>query len=150
MSIYGYRHRVAAYVTRTTEAGQELLVFDHHPDDDDPADPAGTQVPAGGMLRSETLEEAALREVQEECGLTEVRYVEQVGFVELGLGEPGGPAMTNFVHLEAPSDGESSWEHLVGGDGEDAGMTFLVRWEPLPLGFELAGGQGAFLDAILA
>jgi hypothetical protein len=29
-------------------------------------------------------------------------------------------------------------------------MTFLCRWESLPLGFELAGGQGRFLDAILA
>ena len=27
-------------------------------------------------------------------------------------------------------------------------MVFLCRWEPLPLGFELAGGQGQFLDAL--
>jgi hypothetical protein len=58
--------------------------------------------------------------------------------------------MTNFVHLEASSDSNESWDHRVTGEGEDLGMTFLCRWESLPLGFELAGGQGRFLDAILA
>ena len=150
MSIYGYRRRVAVYVTRTSEQGQELLVFDHHPDDEEPDNPSGTQIPAGGMLPFEAIDEAALREVREETGLDDVRYVEQVGFVELGIDEPGGPSMTNFVHAEAASDGASAWEHIVSGEGDDAGMTFLCRWEPLPLGFELAGHQGRFVDAILA
>ncbi len=146
MSIYGFAHRVACYVTRTTEQGEELLVFEHA--DDDPQDPSGLQVPAGSMLPYEALVAAALREVEEETGLSELTYVEQVGFVELGLHDEGGPSMTNFVHLVAPSDGEPSWEHTVGGDGEDAGMTFLCRWEPLPLSPELADGQAAFLDRV--
>jgi ADP-ribose pyrophosphatase YjhB (NUDIX family) len=150
MAIYGYRRRVACYVTRTTEQGHELLVFDHHPDDDPPDNPSGTQIPAGGMLPFEAIEAAALREVREETGLENVRYVEQVGFVEVPLEDPGGPSMTNFVHLEATSDGDASWEHRVTGEGDDLGMTFLCRWEPLPLGFELAGDQGRFLDAVLA
>jgi hypothetical protein len=40
------------------------------------------------------------------------------------------------------------WQHQVSGDGQDAGMTFCCRWELLPLGLELAGGQGVYLDRI--
>jgi len=36
----------------------------------------------------------------------------------------------------------------VTGEGEDAGMTFSCRWAALPLDLELAGGQGAYLDAL--
>jgi len=144
MPIYGMRRRVACYVTRTTEAGEELLVFEHA--DDDPANPSGIQIPAGGMLPFEGIEEAAVREVNEETGLEELSYVEQLGGVELGLTDPGGPSMTTYVHLTAPGDGPASWEHAVAGEGEDAGMTFVCRWEPLPLTIELAGGQDVFLD----
>lgn len=158
MSIYGFTHRVVCYVTRTTEQGAELLVFEHA--DDDPQAPSGIQVPAGSMLPYESLEDAAQREVQEETGLSGLTYVEQVGFVELGLYDEGGPSMSNFVHLVAPTSGElpaqtaerieslDSWQHSVTGDGEDSGMTFLCRWEPLPLKVELAGGQAVFLDRL--
>lgn len=146
MSIYGVRRRVSCYVTRTTEQGDQLLVFDHR--DDDPALPSGTQVPAGGMLPFEGIEDAASREVDEETGLIGLTFVGQLGGVELGLDDPGGPAMTTYVHLTAPTDDRTEWEHVVTGDGEDAGMTFECRWEPLPLGFELAAGQGVFLDQL--
>lgn len=148
MTTYGVRHRVACYVTRTTGQGEELLVFDHR--DDTPEDPSGTQIPAGGMLPFEALVDAAARETEEETGIVDTTYVGQVGFVELGLGEPGGPAMTTFVHLTTPTDGPDRWEHSVGGDGADGGMVFVCRWEPLPLGFELADGQGQFLGTVLA
>jgi 8-oxo-dGTP pyrophosphatase MutT (NUDIX family) len=148
MPIYGFRRRVACYVTRTAEGGMELLVFDHA--DDDPDNPSGTQVPAGGMLPFEGIEEAAAREVAEEVGLTGLTYVAQLGGTEVPLGQPGGPSVTTYVHLSAPMDGPAAWEHRVGGDGEDAGMTFVCRWAPLPLEFELAGGQGAYLAAVSA
>jgi 8-oxo-dGTP pyrophosphatase MutT (NUDIX family) len=148
MPIYGMRRRVACYVTRTSETGEELLVFEHA--DDDPADPSGVQIPAGGMLPFEGIVEAAVREVNEETGLDDLTFVEQLGGVELGLSEPGGPSMTTYVHLTAPSDGHATWEHTVGGDGEDAGMSFLCRWEPLPLAIQLAGGQDVYLDDALA
>jgi 8-oxo-dGTP pyrophosphatase MutT (NUDIX family) len=148
MPIYGMRRRVACYVTRTTEAGEELLVFEHT--DDDPADPSGIQIPAGGMLPFEGIEEAAVREVNEETGLEDLSYAGQLGGVELGLDDPGGPSMTTYVHLTAAADGPTAWQHAVSGDGEDAGMTFACRWEPLPLAIELAGGQDAFLDDALA
>lgn len=146
MTIYGFAQRVTCYVTRSTDSGAELLVFDHA--SDDPANPSGTQVPAGGMARFEAVTEAAVRETSEETGLDGLRYVAQVGYLELGLHDPGGPAMTTFVHLTAPSGGPRSWDHTVTGDGDDNGLVFRCRWEPLPLGFELAGNQGRFLDAV--
>lgn len=146
MPIYGVRRRVACYVTRTTEQGDQLLVFEHR--DDDPDHPSGIQVPAGGMATFEGIEEAASREVDEETGLVGLTFVRQLGGVELGLSEPGGPSMTTYVHLTAPTDDRCEWEHQVSGDGEDAGMVFLCRWESLPLGFELAAGQGAYLDQL--
>lgn len=146
MTTYGVRQRVACYVTRTTVAGEELLVFDHR--DEEPDNPSGTQIPAGGMLRFEAIVDAAAREVEEETGIADTTYVRQVGFVELGLDDPGGPSMTTYVHVTTPLDGPDAWDHTVSGDGEDGGMVFLCRWAPLPLRFELAGGQGQFLDAL--
>ncbi|MDX3248103.1 NUDIX domain-containing protein [Streptomyces sp. ME18-1-4] len=68
------RVRVAAYVLRR-RAGRpvELLVFDHDTDL-----PPGTHVPAGGVAPGEPLEEAVLREVAEECGLTRVRVLRPI------------------------------------------------------------------------
>jgi 8-oxo-dGTP pyrophosphatase MutT (NUDIX family) len=146
MPIYGVRRRVACYVTRATDSGVELLVFDHA--EDDPDYPSSTQIPAGGMLPFEGIEDAAAREVAEEVGLSGLTFVAQLGGVEIPLGEPGGPSVTTFVHLVAVADVPSSWEHRVTGDGEDAGMTFRCRWAPMPLEFELADGQGAYLDAV--
>ncbi len=176
MSIYGVRRRVACYVTRSTEGGRELLVFDHV--DDDPDDPSGEQVPAGGMLPFEGIEDAALRESEEETGLTGLTFMAQLGAQERGLDDPGGPSMTTYVHLQAPDGGPDAWTHTVTSpttaDGStpeswtdgadvasppaqdsvaaehaDAGMVFACRWEPLPLTVELAGDQAEFLDALL-
>jgi len=146
MPIYGVRRCVACYVTRTTDSGAELLVFDHA--DDDPDDPSGTQIPAGGMLPFEGIEDAAAREVAEEVGLTGLTFVAQLGGVEIALGEAGGPSVTTFVHLAAPPGGPSSWEHQVTGDGEDTGMTFRCRWAAMPLDFALPGSQGAYLGTL--
>ncbi|MEJ7741975.1 MAG: NUDIX domain-containing protein [Nocardioidaceae bacterium] len=148
MSIYGFRQRVTCYVTRQGVEGVELLVFEHiH---DDPADPSGVQVPGGGMMRFESIQDAAHREVEEETGLRGITYVGQLGAQELGLDEPGGPSVTTFVHVRAPDDGERHWEHVVHGDDNDGdvGMRFTCRWEPLPLKMELAAGQGAFLHKL--
>jgi 8-oxo-dGTP pyrophosphatase MutT (NUDIX family) len=146
VTTYALRQRVACYVTRTSERGEDLLVFDHR--DDLPDSPSGTQVPAGGMLPFESIADAAARETKEETGLTGLTFVEQVGSLELGLDDPGGPSMTTFVHLVAPGGGPDAWEHTVSSDDTDQGMTFRCRWEPLPLGFELAAGQGRFLAAV--
>ncbi len=147
MTIYGVRRRVTCYVTRSGERGDELLVFEHA--DDDPVNPSGVQVPSGGMATFEDIEQAAMREVEEETGLEELTFVEQLGAQERGLDDPEGAAMTTFVRLETPNDGRTSWEHMVVSEDEDDGLVFLCRWEPLPLSLELAGDQGEFLDVLV-
>jgi 8-oxo-dGTP pyrophosphatase MutT (NUDIX family) len=144
MTIYGVRRRVACYVTRTGPNGAELLVFEHA--DDNPADPSGVQIPAGGMLPFEAIDQAAQREVEEESGLTNVTFQRQLGSVELGLNDEGGPSVTTFVHLTVASGGPPSWTHTVTGQGDDNALTCDWRWEPYPPSFELAAGQGVYLD----
>jgi 8-oxo-dGTP pyrophosphatase MutT (NUDIX family) len=146
VTIYAIRRRVACYVIRSTGAGLELLVVDHA--DDDPSQSSGTQVPTGSMLPFESLDAAALRQVEEECGLVDVTFRRQLGAVELGLHEPGGPSLTTYVEMGAPPGGPEAWRHHVSGDGPDAGMTFSCRWQLLPLGLQLAGGQGVYLDQV--
>ncbi len=148
MTIYGLRRRVACYVTRTLGDRHELLVFEHA--DGDPADPSSVQVPAGGMATFESVDAAAAREVAEESGLSGLAFRGQLGAVDRGVDDAGGPSTTTFVHLATVDDGASSWVHTVTGDGLDSGMRFAFRWEPLPLRVELADGQAAFLDQLLA
>lgn len=66
-----YLLKVTAFVTRTGPGGVELLFF-QHPN-------AGVQLPAGTVEEGETVEQAVLREVFEETGLTQVRLVQQIG-----------------------------------------------------------------------
>lgn len=151
MTIYAVRQRVACYVTRSattaTGTGTQLLVFDHV--DDDPDSPSGTQIPAGGKSPYEAIDQAAYRETEEETGLNGLTFVRQLGVVELGLQDAGGPSVTTYVELNAPTIGPDSWQQVVGGDGLDAGMTFACRWADLPLDFELAAGQGVYLDQLV-
>ncbi len=116
------RQRVVVYVER----GSELLVFDHrdHPE-------AGTQVPAGGVLDGEAPAAAVAREVREETGVTI-----NAEPVFLGLqSHPDGlgrPAQSSFFSVAAPAGLPDAWEHVVGGDGEDAGLVFLCRFDAAP------------------
>jgi len=160
MSIFAVRRRVACYITRAGAGGLELLVFDHV--DDDPADPSGVQIPAGGMLAFEGIEQASLRETAEETGLTTVTYEGQVGAQERGLDDPDGPTMTTYVHLVAVAAGPDQWLHTVttlhpaaldasaapADVAEDEGLVFGCRWVPLPLGEPLADGQDEFLNLL--
>jgi 8-oxo-dGTP diphosphatase len=134
-----YTDRVVAYVTRERGGRRELLVFDHrdYPD-------AGTQVPAGRLEAGEDKEAALLRELHEEAGLDEARIVRRLG--EFDGDELGhGVGYRNHVYeLEAPGAPER-WEHVVFGDGDDAGLVFLYRWVPLAPDLELWHGRDPVL-----
>jgi 8-oxo-dGTP pyrophosphatase MutT (NUDIX family) len=116
------RQRVLAYVTRERDGGKELLVFDHR---DHPA--AGTQVPAGRLDPGETLEQCLLRELHEEAGIED-------GMVVRELGRPSLPSKYENHAFEVRSESHESadtWDHVVQGDGDDAGLVFRYRWEPV-------------------
>jgi 8-oxo-dGTP pyrophosphatase MutT (NUDIX family) len=128
------RARVLAYVTREREGRTELLVFDQQ---GDPA--AGTQVPAGRLDPGESLEDGLRRELHEEAGLQRVRILRELPV----LGEWVARSEYDDHAFEVCADDVSlpdTWEHVVHGDGDDAGLVFLYRWEPLEPGLELWGG----------
>jgi 8-oxo-dGTP pyrophosphatase MutT (NUDIX family) len=135
--VAGPRLRVVAYVTR---GGRELLVFDQR---GDPG--ARTQVPAGRLDPGESLEDGLARELDEEVGIR-ARVVRELGQITRRLGD-GKVYESHYFQLET-DDPRDEWEHLVHGDGDDAGLVFLCRFvplEPLPI---LAGRQGEFLDRL--
>ncbi|MEV0967804.1 NUDIX hydrolase [Microtetraspora glauca] len=136
------RIRVAAYVIRYRSV-PELLVFDHvgMPD-------SGTQVPAGGVLPHESLEQAVLREVVEETGLTDVSIVRPIAVDDSPHPDTGQPRRTTFFQLTVHTDGADAWHHHVRGDGEDAGLEFACRFVPMPLAGRLADAQDAWLSRI--
>jgi 8-oxo-dGTP pyrophosphatase MutT (NUDIX family) len=135
-----YTDRVVAYVTRDRDGRRELLVFDHR---DHPT--AGTQVPAGRLEQGEELEPALLRELEEETGLRDARIVRKLGEFPPG-GLPHGRAYTNHAYELAAPGAPDAWEHVVVGDGDDAGLVFVFRWEPLTPTLELWGESDPVLS----
>ncbi|MGW2088711.1 NUDIX hydrolase [Streptomyces sp. NPDC001880] len=134
--------RVAAYVIRHRSIS-ELLVFEHM---GMPA--AGSQVPAGGAGPDEELEQAVLREVVEETGLSSATLIRRVAVEDKPHPDTGQPRRTTFFFLRAPADTPDEWEHQVRGDGDDAGLGFACRFLPLPLEKPLADEQDAWLGHI--
>ena len=113
------RKRVVGYVTR----GRELLVFDH----------AGTmQVPAGRVDHDETLEEALLREVEEETGVTGIEIVRELADAA-AFERIYGPGRheSHAFHAVSHADTPDMWTHQVTGTGMDAVLAYPCRWVSL-------------------
>jgi ADP-ribose pyrophosphatase YjhB (NUDIX family) len=121
--------------------GDELLVFEHR---DFPE--AGTQVPAGRIDPGESLEQGVARELDEEVGI-EARVVRDIAQVTRDHGEAVGTYESHYFHLVA-DEPRDTWEHLVQGDGDDAGLVFVCRFVPRTPPPELAGNQGEFLHLL--
>lgn len=137
------RARVLAYVTREREGRRELLVFDQI---GDPA--AGTQVPAGRLDPGESLEEGLRRELHEEAGLDRVRIVRELPVTGEWVAQSPYDDHAFEVCVEG-GEPPDSWEHLVHGDGDDAGLVFAYRWEPLEAGLRLWNGRDSTYEALL-
>lgn len=69
--------KVTAFIIRDGPAGPELLILQHPY--------AGLQLPAGTVEPDESLPQAALREAQEESGLSALEIVRELGIEELDL-----------------------------------------------------------------
>ena len=104
----------------------ELLVFAH------PL--AGVQIPKGTVECGETLEQAALRELQEESGLVLEAAPRQIGtwrrhvsLKQTKDGQPESHDWSVFV-LEAPGGLPDRWRHAAKGSPEEEGLVFAYHW----------------------
>ena len=135
------RDRVVAYITRE----DRLLVFRHtmYPE-------AGVQTPAGHPEAGESLDNAVMREAEEETGLAGLRMERYLGsrtydFTERG----GGPERRHFYHLSYAGDSPERWlsyEHAP-SDGTPPPVEFEMYWTGLE-DAELDWGHGDMLDEI--
>jgi 8-oxo-dGTP pyrophosphatase MutT (NUDIX family) len=135
------RQRVVAYITRDTDHGRELLVFE---------DPKhmhmGLQVPAGRLEAEEELEAALLREIAEESGLENVRVVGELPDFE---NHYKNRYENHGFHVVVDGEGSDEWEHVVVGEGDDAGLTFYFRWVPIEDGLHLFERPHPLLSRLL-
>jgi 8-oxo-dGTP diphosphatase len=97
------KRKAFAYITR----GSKLLVFEH-PD----APEAGIQVPAGTLEDGESPEAGALREAQEETGLTGLKLCCFLGEQIRNMSDYGKAEIHHryFYHLLC-EDAPESWSH---------------------------------------
>ena len=141
MSSSEFRDRCVAYITR----GEDLLVFKHvkYPE-------AGVQVPAGHPEEGESLEEAVVREAEEETGLKGFMLGKYLGFRMYDLTEKGyGHEKRHFFHITFEGDTPEQWIHTekhpsVGPDDE---LDFCLYWVPIREAV-LHWDHGALLDLL--
>lgn len=121
-------------MTRERDGRTEVLVFEQ------PGDPgAGTQVPAGRADPGESPEQALRRELDEEAGLDRVTIVRELPV--LGDWVARSEYENHAFEVRVEGDGAAdTWEHVVHGDGDDAGLVFCYCWAPVEPGLDLWGG----------
>ena len=117
-------HKVAAFVIRKT-AGERAQLLVYVPDDNPTLSP---RVPGGGVEEGEVPEDAVLRELFEEAGMTALPVVRR-----LGVQRYYKPYTQRFVErydylLFAPGDVPDRWQHKVVGKGGDAGDVLSLSW----------------------
>jgi 8-oxo-dGTP pyrophosphatase MutT (NUDIX family) len=137
------RQKVLCYIVRD---GQ-LLVFRHL---GQPWDASGLQVPAGSIRPGESPEAAALREAEEETGLTGLQLVRKLGEVRYDLA-PYRPEIQHrhVFELRLQDEPPERWVSRE-TDPETGGEqpAFECYWIPLAQGHVLSGGQGALLGLL--
>jgi 8-oxo-dGTP diphosphatase len=134
--------KVIAYVTQ----GEHLLVFRHtaYPE-------AGIQVPAGTIEPGESPEEAVLREVREETGLSALRIKRLLAIREQDLSSFGQAEVyrRHFFHIEVFEEVPTTWRHWEALPSQGEPVEFEFFWVKLPNHVpELSGGQDELLSEL--
>jgi 8-oxo-dGTP pyrophosphatase MutT (NUDIX family) len=136
-------HKVFAYITH----GQRLLVFRHA---DFPQ--AGIQVPAGTVQPDEHPDEAVLREVYEETGLSDFAEVYFLGEQIRDMRDFNRDEVHHryFYHLPYTGDSLTTWRHDETSGGATAPIVFEFFWVTLPNDVpELIADHDKFMPALL-
>ena len=114
--------KVYAYITR----GNELLVLRQveFPE-------VGIQVPGGTPEPGEQLKAAAMREAEEETGLSALRFERHLADIEFTY-QDGVTAARSFYHLSYSARTPRSWRHLeMTPFGGEHPIEFELYWLPL-------------------
>ncbi len=119
------RQRVFTYITRA----DQLLILEYV--DGRYLEP---QIPGGTVKTDELPAQAALREAQEETGLTALHLVKFLGSFERDLTDIGRDEtiVAWFFHLQTDEITPEKWQHFECDSSEGLGpIEFAVSWVPL-------------------
>lgn len=119
--------KAVAYITRKSEQGTELLVFDHDKQYSD----AGTQVIAGTVDENEDPQKTVLRECLEEGGLSDLKIISKIDEYVFYRSTHSQYNRRHVYHLESEKSFPDQWTHHVQSDGEDNGHDFHFYWMKL-------------------
>ena len=138
------RHRVFTYITRA----DQLLILEYV--DGSYLQP---QIPGGTVKSDESPEQAALREAEEETGLTALQLVKYLGSFERDLTDIGRDEtiVAWFFHLQTHEMTPETWRHFECDSSEGFGpIEFALSWAPLSNLPKLGGIDEAMLAELHA
>ena len=119
------RHRVFTYITRA----DQLLILEYVD-----GRYLQAQIPGGTVKAGESPVQAALREAQEETGLTRLQLVKCLGSFKRDLTDNGRDEtiVAWFFHLQTNEATAPSWRHFECDSSEGFGpIEFAISWVPL-------------------
>ena len=101
-------HKVAAFITRATASGIELLLLAHPY--------AGNQLPAGTVEENEDPRAAALREVREETGLVNARVKAYIGYLDEEIPRDKLAVVKSTIVYARPDATSVDWARVPRGN----------------------------------
>jgi 8-oxo-dGTP pyrophosphatase MutT (NUDIX family) len=133
--------KVTAYITRSHQGKQELLVFREQG-----FEHLGFQVPGGTVERNEGLIEALKREVREEAGIKNLNNIKLLGEFSY-YSKPLERNVTRYYY-QMKATCPDQFSHIVESDDEDNGWIYNYFWCDIKDIQALYGYLGIHLDKI--